>query len=122
MTGELRMVDPGDCYPPHIDDPWKTDKLFWSLWLWGWQLHQPILVGYYLNETIQLLSGSHRFAAALQLKIEIPVQVYSYEDIKEAWGTELWEKIMSPMSYGEFLNARANGATSSIRSSSSNKR
>lgn len=61
----------------------------------GWDQTHPALVGYWKGNVIQLLSGTHRQAAAIQAGIRIPVVIWSWETIDKAWGTGFWADIMA---------------------------
>lgn len=62
----------------------------------GWAQDAPKLVGYRLpSGKIQLLSGSHRWAAAQAVGLALPVVVWSEAEVRDAWGDlERWERIM----------------------------
>lgn len=56
---------------------------------------RPALVGYRWKGRVQLLSGSHRWAAAVLAQLPvIPVVVLPLERVEAAWGTEAWAEVM----------------------------
>ena len=89
-------MHPARLITPHeVTHPGKVDELAGSMFLDGWQ--GPDLIGYqWSDHRIQLLSGSHRLEAAKQAGLNrIPVQVYSHEDVLEAWGDDVaWRRLM----------------------------
>lgn len=90
----VKYLSSDECIPPHVDVPSKTDQIINSIREKGWD--GPNLIGYHWQNTIQLLSGSHRYAACRYLNIKMPVVVISYEYVKSAWGDEkLWCEMMS---------------------------
>jgi hypothetical protein len=86
----IQWIDSKLCYPPHkITHPDKFIKLAKCFSDTGWNLSKQPLIGYHLDK-IQLISGSHRWAAANKVGIKIPVILYEYEYIKNIWGTDDW--------------------------------
>jgi ParB-like chromosome segregation protein Spo0J len=63
----------------------------------GWDPEEPALVGYIRGNRIQLLSGTHRLAAALEVGLDrIPVVVWDYKDFDAAYGNlEKWFHLMA---------------------------
>lgn len=51
---------------------------------------RPALLGYPVDETIQLVSGSHRWAAAQAVGISVPVSIKSYAEVHDIWCTRAW--------------------------------
>lgn len=86
--------------PPHgIARVDQVADLTESFRRFGWDSHEPRLVGYMLPDRhsfkVQLLSGSHRWAAACRAGIRIPVVIVPYDWIEKAWGDlESWKEIM----------------------------
>jgi len=88
-------ASPNDCDPPHkVARPEQVIDLANSFVENGWDTTKPRLVAYPLNGRIQLLSGSHRWAAAQLADIEIPLAIVSYEVVKDTWGTDEWFQLM----------------------------
>ena len=89
-------LSPNQCLPPHrITHEEKFEILSLEFLLNGWGNHHPALVGYQNGSKVQLLSGSHRWAAALRAGIDIPVVVFPRLEVEAAWGfLEKWEKLM----------------------------
>lgn len=96
MFANLIWATPAACQPPHtVGRPEQVDSLMTMFVESGWDHTKPALVGYRFNGTIQLLSGSHRWAAAHRVKLAIPVVVWNYQDIELAWGDlDKWRVIM----------------------------
>lgn len=84
-----------ECMPPHaVGRPEHVDDLVESILLRGWD--GPSLIGYPFNGTIQLLSGSHRYAASQRLQIAMPVVIVPFEVVQEAHGhLEAWSTLMA---------------------------
>lgn len=91
---------PSDFLPPHrITHFEKFLELVSKFQNDGWDPLQPALLGY----DDQLITGSHRWAAARKANILIPVIVYSRRFIEEVWGTDDWlSMIRSPPNAGRF--------------------
>lgn len=88
---------PAHWNPPHrVTHVEKLEKIYDSFITVGWLSTRPSLVGYRDEDGWQqLVSGSHRRAAALLAGIRIPVRIYSYFVMQEAWGNlEEWFKIV----------------------------
>lgn len=81
--------------PPHeVTSPDRVAVLAASMSVHGW-VGDP-LVGYILDNRLQLLSGTHRRAAAIIAKIRVPVILYTHAYIFEAYGDlDKWRKVMS---------------------------
>lgn len=95
-----RLYAPADLVPPHrVTRPEQVDDLAVDMQTRGW-VGDP-LVGY-PDETIrtapiQLLSGTHRRAAAERVGIPVPVVVRTFAEVVAAWGDlDLWQKLMTP--------------------------
>lgn len=94
-----RWVLTKSCVPPHrITHHDKFVELAHQFSAHGWNLKHPALVGYQL-EKIQLISGSHRWAAAVKAGIKIPVILYPYSKIRAIWGTDEWLALLSQTTY-----------------------
>lgn len=92
--GQIRWLRVEDCDPPHgVTHQEHASKLIASIINFGWN-DRP-LQGYKLHDRIQLLSGSHRYAAAKWLDIYIPVVLYEYDYLCSIWGTDEWGKILT---------------------------
>lgn len=86
-------LNPNRCLPPHrITHPEKLVEIKENMLANGWRLGAPILLGYWDEEErkVQLVSGSHRWAAAKELDVRIPIEVISRKKAYELWGTEQW--------------------------------
>lgn len=113
-------VDPNDCDPPHgLDmrsnhDADKVALLKEAFQREGFNLSYPALVGYPLNGRIQLVSGTHRHAAAQQAGIKLPITLWLRSSILELWGTDLWSKVILDIPVHELTEYPVvEGATSS---------
>lgn len=65
----IRWLSPSDCIPPHrVARPEQVEVLASEFIKNGWGSGYPALVGYldmnYRGSKVQLLSGSHRWAAS----------------------------------------------------------
>lgn len=91
-------IPPYQCAPPHkITHKDKFLELVEQFKIIGWNLKEPALIGYPFNRGVQLISGSHRWAAAMIANILIPVKIHEYEYIYEIWGKDGWlELIKNP--------------------------
>ena len=93
---KVRCVDPMSCDPPHkVTHPEKFDELVREFSTKGWDINCPNLIGYDFDGRTQLISGSHRWAAAKVAKIQIPVEIHSYEYVHSIWGTDQWMKLLN---------------------------
>ena len=95
-SGGVEWVPASACFPPHkITHPEKALQLFREFSTQGWDPSQPALVGYPWGEGIQLISGSHRWAAAAEAGIKIPVVIKPYHEVAWSWGhLERWIALM----------------------------
>src|SRR4051812_34538074 len=94
-----RLIDPEELLPPHkITHPEKAVAMAQDMLVNGWDHSKPDLVGYYsggmLLGPIQLLSGTHRRAAAVCAGIKVPVKVWDKWYVESAWGTPEWTQVM----------------------------
>jgi ParB-like chromosome segregation protein Spo0J len=95
---KLQYLPPTLLQPPHkVTRPEQVEALAQEFSYNGWNLNEPALVAYWDYNNLQLLSGTHRQAAAIVAKLEtIPVVVHPYKAIKAAYGNlNEWDKIMS---------------------------
>lgn len=86
---------PDACDPPHkITKPDQVEAIAKSLLEDGWIGNA--LVGYRCGQRVQLLSGTHRHAAARAAgNVALPVVVWQEDDVWKAFGDEVqWELIM----------------------------
>lgn len=89
----LGYFRPHTLTPPHrVTRPEHVDALADDMRLWGWR--GDALVGYRLHGETQLLSGTHRQAAADRLGLYVPVMMHPLADVTAAWGTDDWFRIM----------------------------
>lgn len=91
------LVSPDECDPPHkISHEDKYIELANEFVENGWGSSYPPLVGYEFCGRIQLLTGSHRWAAAKLAGIQIPIKILSYNQVQAANGDLLeWERILA---------------------------
>jgi hypothetical protein len=90
----VRWIDPKSCKPPHrVTHQDKFIDLCEQFAHCGWDTKKPTLVGYQWKG-IQLISGSHRWAAAKHSNIKIPVIIYPYKTIVRIWGTDDWLELL----------------------------
>jgi ParB-like chromosome segregation protein Spo0J len=82
----VRHLDPNTLTPPHVVvRPWQVVELAAGMRALGWQ-GSP-LVGYEDDGGVQLLTGTHRRAAAVRANMAtIPVKVYSSRLVSRCWG------------------------------------
>lgn len=86
---------PEQCDPPHrVTDEDRLGALVEAL-TDGWGVGQPALIGYHIDGRVQLISGSHRHAAARINDQRIPVKVYSCSFIQSIWGTDDWLTLLA---------------------------
>jgi hypothetical protein len=92
------------CDPPHrVARPEQVVELANAFARAGWGRGEPALVGYPLEGRVQLLSGSHRYAAAKMAHLDfLPVAFWSLHAIEKAFG-DLWE-------WGTIMDSGAWGA------------
>lgn len=112
----IEWLHPSKCIPPHeVVRPWQVDELSDLFSQRGWGVGWPNLAGYrapdamgiychlrdYLRsfdmpcDKIQLLSGTHRHAAAARVDIKVPVRVYDYAQIADAFGdVGAWTRLL----------------------------
>ena len=99
-----------DCDPPHrISHPEKVDELAEQFLRGHWGVGFPALVGYrwatldnfserrFYSTRVQLLSGTHRLAAAYCAGLQmIPVVIYPVEYVENCWGNlDAWRELMN---------------------------
>ena len=92
-----KRYDPVRLLPPHrVTRPEQVDELTDDMLARGWCDDE--LIGYrkYVQTgPIQLLSGTHRHAAASRAGIQIPVIVYNRATVERAYGDlEKWYWLM----------------------------
>jgi hypothetical protein len=95
----ITWVDPKACLPPHrLTHPEKFQDLVEEFKNNNWGRGFPALIGYWdINDDdkkIQLISGTHRWNAAIKADILIPVEIHSREFLEEIWGTDEWLEMM----------------------------
>ena len=105
--GIITWVSPNDCYPPHGLDfkcTHDSDKVHMLVKEFrnGFDKSKPALIGYPLDNKIQLLSGTHRHEAAKRVGIALPVVLWLRSDIERSWGKlEKWIRIMEDIPVSE---------------------
>jgi ParB-like chromosome segregation protein Spo0J len=100
----IYLLNPISLTPPHaISNLEKYHELLDAFCRDGrWGAGYPPLVGYisverWHNSSVQLLSGSHRYAAAKVAGINIPVRIRRWIDVWSAFGDlQAWRRIMNP--------------------------
>lgn len=98
---KVELLDPVHLVAPHrVTRPEHVEGLISSIEERGWD--GPPLIGYWLQRPpddlrggIQLLSGTHRRAAAVHLGISVPVVVYPRAVVEAVWGTDRWSELMA---------------------------
>ena len=92
----VQWVHTVSCDPPHrVTHPDHVEWLIDALRRDGWD--GPALLGYWLDGRIQLLSGSHRWAACQFDGRRMPVVLRPFGDIEQLYGTDGWvAMIQSP--------------------------
>lgn len=99
----LVMLHPDDCVPPHAADDAKMQKFIKWFEKAGFDKDHPAIIGYPFNGKIQLLSGSHRWAAAKETNTMLPVTLWLKSDVEKAWGDLVeWAKIMKQIPVKDF--------------------
>ncbi len=86
-----------ECLPPHaVTHPIREWDLCRDFRRAGWDLSCPALVGYLSQGRVQLLSGSHRWAAARRAEIKMPVVVVTINVVARARrdGRDAWQRLM----------------------------
>lgn len=96
----LIWINPTFCTPPHGVDLLspkhfnQVQDLYNYFIAYGFDQTRPALLGYFWENTIQLLSGSHRWLAAKYAGISLPVKLIPYSEVEACWGTEAWFDLM----------------------------
>ena len=109
LVRAFTWLHPGDCIPPHgLDMQWKHDsekveKLAQAFGLYGFDVTKPALVGYPLDGRVQLLSGTHRHAAAERTGVLLPVTIWLNSDVRKMWGTPLWDEVIRDIPVEELM-------------------
>lgn len=94
MSGEIVWMPAEMCAPPHrVTHPDRLADLITAIERDGW--NGPMLLGYWLDGKVQLISGSHRWAAATALHRQLPVWLHDYEYIRGIYGTHEWMELMA---------------------------
>lgn len=98
----IRWIPPQLCTPPHkVARPDQVVDLANAFVREGWNPNEPALIGYPFEGGVQLLSGSHRWAASMLAKLDkIPVEIKPLSEIEQSWGTDRWSEVMSPKAAG----------------------
>jgi hypothetical protein len=60
----------------------------------GWDKTKPNLIGYTWEDKVQLMTGSHRWGAADEVGLLVPVKIFTYEYIQSIWGTDEWVSLI----------------------------
>lgn len=96
MTVEWLTAE--ECTPPHaVTHPEKRASLAEAFSARGWSVSAPVLVGYRTDTgEVQLLSGSHRWSAAMAAGIRLPVVIHPDAAVRAAWGDlAAWRALMA---------------------------
>lgn len=109
MSIELvKWLSAEDLDPPHgLDmsskhDADKVEMLERKFKSEGFDKRYPALIGYPLGGRIQLLSGTHRHAAATRTGVKLPVVLWLRSDIEKNWGNlTKWERIIQDIPVSE---------------------
>jgi ParB-like chromosome segregation protein Spo0J len=93
----FRWLNPRHCVPPHrVTHEERLIALVDSLSSDGWKPGEPALIGYEEPDgTIQLVSGSHRWAAAAHLDLPLPVYILPRAHMDAIWGTDAWVALLA---------------------------
>ena len=96
MAPNIHWLPTGACFPPHrVVQPSQVAELASQFREGGWDMSQPALIGYPYGEGIQLLSGTHRHAAAMEAGIRVPVKIVPYSEVWNSFGhLERWLDLM----------------------------
>jgi hypothetical protein len=102
---KLLWVRPEVCTPPHrVAHRAFRDSLVPEFRWAGWDRRRQPLVGYPDGTGIQLLTGSHRWDAAVRADIRIPVVVHSRETVAALWGDVVsWRALLDAVPTVEAL-------------------
>jgi ParB-like chromosome segregation protein Spo0J len=93
MNAVITMHLASSLVAPHrVVRPEQVDELADAMKRGGWR--GDALVGYQNGRHIQLLSGTHRRAAAQLACIGVPVVVWPRAAVEQAWGMPEWGDIM----------------------------
>ena len=97
----VKWMSAEDLDPPHgLDmssphDYEKVEMLEKKFREEGFDKKYPALIGYPLNGKVQLLSGTHRHAAATRSGAKLPIVMWLRSDIEASWGElEKWRKVI----------------------------
>lgn len=91
----IQYYDPKRLIPPHrIIRPERVVELAESMLTWGWRGQS--LVGYPWGNQIQLITGTHRRAAAEAMQLFVPVVVLNTKQVGMAWGDVIkWTQLLN---------------------------
>ncbi len=82
------------CEPPHgVTHPEKLDELIEKFTQVGFSTNYSPLIGYEDEGQIQLITGSHRWAACKSSNRTVPVLLQKKEYLNDIWGSELWVEL-----------------------------
>lgn len=95
MSCKYLWIWPEYCDPPHkLTHTNRYLDLLEKFQETGWGYNYPVVVGYNLDDHIQLISGTHRWYAALDAGIALPVALYDFDYINAIWGTDEWLSLL----------------------------
>lgn len=91
----IQYYNPSRLLPPHrVTRPEQVRELAESMINWGWR--GQALVGYPWGNQIQLLTGTHRRAAAEVCHLFCPVVIVSKAQVGDAWGDlAKWTRLLN---------------------------
>lgn len=104
MSNVVYWLDPKICIRPHsVSRPDDVIDFANQFVEHGWDPNKPRLIGYPYIENdfekllkIQLLTGTHRHAAAQLAGILIPVIIRSFDEVKRAAGDlNAWKELLN---------------------------
>lgn len=105
------LAHPEDCIAPHgLDlteggrDAIKVDHLYSCFTKDGFDPNEPALVGYPLNDKIQLLTGTHRHEAAKRANMMLPITIHLRSAVEAAWGTPAWDILIQDIPVKDLEN------------------
>jgi hypothetical protein len=108
----VSWMEPERLVPPHaVTKPKKVKQLVEDITAFGWW-GEPLLAYWTWDrrerrDVLQLLSGSHRWAAMLWLGMRVPVVTVPEQEVVDAWGdVEKWSALMQVGHEHEWLIRR----------------
>lgn len=89
---KVEWFEPRLFKPPHrVTHIQRLEWMVGDMLKGGWRSGKQALLGYSMpGERHQLISGSHRWHAAMLAGIQIPVLLMDYHEMYSIWGTDNW--------------------------------